>query len=181
MPTVRRPETFNAVLLTSEALAVSDEQRFKIREILDIGASDSRFAQKMYDAIWHVLTSGAATPPVITSLSPSTAIIGSPDFTLHVIGTGFDLGSKIIFAGVEEPTTFVSETELTTGVMMSLWVGPDAVPVTVLGSNGVVSDPVDFTFTVALQTLSAGMGTKNKIGYPDKKLVVEEEHTQKGK
>jgi hypothetical protein len=169
MPTVVRPETFAPTLLTSEPLVVSGEQQRYIREILEIGASDSKFASKMYDAIWRVLTGGSATPPVISSLNPSTVAVGSPDFDLHVVGTGFTPESKILFAGVEEPTTLVSPTELKTGVMMSLWVGPDAVPVSVL-NNGVMSDPMEFVFT-DVAAFSA----------PAKKTTAEEHHHKAGK
>jgi hypothetical protein len=172
MPSVLHPEAFNPVLLESEALVVSGEQQARIRRILEIGASDSKFATKMYDAIWHVLTGGSAVPPEVTSLNPSTVVIGSPDFDIHVMGTGFVPGSKILFAGVEEPTTVVSPTELTTGVMMSLWVGPDAVPVSVLNPDGIVSDSLSFVFTdpVALAAQSKKKKESEKKDFTEPKI-----------
>jgi hypothetical protein len=73
-------------------------------------------------------------PPAttLTALLPATAAIGDPSFTLRVIGSGFDETSVIVFAGQDEPTTYTGSTELTTGVDMRVWVGPDpAVPVLV--------------------------------------------------
>lgn len=67
-----------------------------------------------------------------TSLLPPSAAIGDPSFMLRVVGSGFDATSVIVFAGEDEPTTFVSAEELTTGVDMSVWLGPDpAIPVLV--------------------------------------------------
>jgi hypothetical protein len=74
---------------------------------------------------------------------------GAPSFTLHVQGAGFTPDSVIVFAGHDEPTTLVSPTEVTTGVDMSLWLGADAVPVTVRNGDGAPSAPLTFTFTAA--------------------------------
>lgn len=152
-PVLLHPDPFSAVLLNSPALPVTQEQKNLIREILETGASDSRFAQKMYQAIELVLTGGNAVIPTLTSLVPPNAVIGSASFDLHVHGTNFTPESVIIFAGVEEPTTFISATEVTTGINMPLWTGPAVVQVQVLNANGVVSDSKDFSFdAVMLQT-----------------------------
>ena len=86
--------------------------------------------------------------PVLSSLNPTTAVLGSANFTLHVIGTGFRPGVIISFAGQDEPTTYVSPTEVTTGVNMSMWHGPDpAIPVRVRTLGGQVSNTLNFSFT----------------------------------
>jgi hypothetical protein len=96
-------------------------------------------------------------PPTLTVLEPATVEVGAPPFTLHVRGAGFLPGAVITFAGHDEPTTVVSDSEVTTGVNMSLWVGPDAVPVTVRNADGQVSAELSFTFTAAaLEGLSRG-------------------------
>ena len=90
-------------------------------------------------------------PATITAINPATAVAGdAADIVLTVTGTGFNAGSRIFFADREEPTTMVSETELTTGVKPSLFVSPDVVPVDVRnirGGGGTSS--LDFTFTAA--------------------------------
>jgi hypothetical protein len=87
--------------------------------------------------------------PVLTTLTPQTAAIGSPSFTLHVSGTGLVPGAVIEFAGNDEPTVYVSATEVTTGVDMTVWLGADpAIPV-VVRQNGVTSNALTFAFTAA--------------------------------
>ncbi len=88
-------------------------------------------------------------PPTVTGLAPATVVLGDPSFTLHVNGTDFVDGAVITFAGLDEPTTFVSATEVTTGVNMSVWLAPDAVPVAVRNPDGAVSGSLPFTFTAA--------------------------------
>lgn len=75
----------------------------------------------------------ASTPTTgATSLLPPSAAIGDPSFMLRVVGYGFDASSVIVFAGNDEPTNHVSDTELTTGVNMDVWLGVDpAIPVSV--------------------------------------------------
>jgi len=89
------------------------------------------------------------TPLAVTALVPDTVVLGSPSLTLHVQGTGFTAASVITFAGHDEPTTLVSPTEVTTGIDMSVWLGPDAVPVTVRNGDGAPTAPLLFTFTAA--------------------------------
>jgi hypothetical protein len=99
---------------------------------------------------WTDAAPGGGTAPVLTSLTPASVALGAPSFTLHVHGTGFAPGAVIVFAGKDEPTTVVSDTEVTTGVDMSVWVGPDpAVPVVVRGADGAVSNGLAFAFTAA--------------------------------
>ena len=140
-------DPFNPKLFSSPALAVTDEQKRYCKAVLDVACSDSKFSDKAYVALVLILTGGSVRVPLITSLTPSSAEIGDPNFTLHVHGTGFDSLSKIYFNGGEEPTTFVSATELTTGVDMSTVSGPISVPVQVLRGDGVPSNESMFTFT----------------------------------
>jgi hypothetical protein len=83
------------------------------------------------------------------SLDPPTAVVGAPDFTIRVLGQGFDEGSTILWNGSVEPTTFVSPTEVTTGVNMATVSGPASVPVAVRNSAGRQSNPLPFEFTAA--------------------------------
>jgi hypothetical protein len=96
-----------------------------------------------------------ATAPVLASLNPATAVLGSADFTVSCIGEGFTSDAVIVFNGFDEPTTVVSPTEVTTGVNMAVWAAPAVVPVLVRTAAG-ESAPLDFEFTdVALQSASA--------------------------
>jgi hypothetical protein len=114
------------------------------------------------------LQGAAPPPPVVTALEPATAVVGAPSFTLHVRGTGFGPGSVIVFAGQDEPTTVVSDTEITTGVNMAVWTAPDpAVPVLVRAADGVESAAQTFAFTAAAGRAGARTPTPEPEPEPD--------------
>jgi hypothetical protein len=108
-----------------------------------------------HDETWVTYEGGPVPPeppalPTLTSLSPNTAVAGAPDdIVMSAIGTGFTPQSIIVFNGFSEPTTFVSDTEVTTGVKPSLFVVPAVCPVEV-HTGTTVSGPIDFTFTEAV-------------------------------
>lgn len=155
MPTVVHPDPFNAVLLNSPTHDISIEQAMYIRKVLDVCCSDSRFAEKAWLALVRILSGGAPDSiPFISSLSPNTVVLGSPSFDIHVMGSGFTPASIIVFNGFDEPTTFVSPTELTTGINMDVWAAPVVVPVGVRNDDGILSDPQNFEFT-AVAALAA--------------------------
>jgi hypothetical protein len=104
------------------------------------------------DEAWITYEGAPAPPepvaePTLDSLSPDTAIAGdAADITMSAIGTGFTANSIIVFNGYAEPTTFVSDTELTTGVKPSIFVVPAVCPVEI-HTGSLVTAPLDFTFT----------------------------------
>jgi len=126
--------------------------------------SSASLAGKKVLLLWYDKRPGAATNPLlfqameatdrdenyelsITELEPNSAEIGEESFTLHVRGTGFGPDAKIVFNGHEEPTTFVSPTELTTGVNMDVWKGPsEPLPVKVVTKVGDASNEEMFQF-----------------------------------
>jgi subtilisin family serine protease len=55
---------------------------------------------------------GVNPAPVIGSLSPSSAPVGGPTFTLSVNGSGFVSASTVRWNGANRPTTFVNSTQL---------------------------------------------------------------------
>jgi hypothetical protein len=130
--------------------------------------SSASLAGKKILLVWYDKRPGALTNPLmmqvlqgmeeppefeeltVTELEPESAVIGEPSFTLHVHGTGFGPDSKIVFNGYEEPTTFVSRNELTTGVDMNVWTAPsEPLPVFVRTGLGDASEPMDFQFNAA--------------------------------
>jgi hypothetical protein len=102
---------------------------------------------------------GQPTPPTVTSLEPNTAVLGDPDITLHVHGTGFAEDSVIWFANQPEPIVFVSAEEITTGVKPTLGWGAVTVPVQVRNADGTMSNEMEFTFT---ETAPAATGRGRK-------------------
>jgi hypothetical protein len=97
----------------------------------------------------------ATPPPVLSSLVPATAAIGDPNFTLQVVGTGFQPSDVILWNGAPEPTTFVSATELTTGVNMATAQAAITLPVSVHTILGEISNVLDFTLTTTTETNDA--------------------------
>ncbi|HME09209.1 MAG TPA: SBBP repeat-containing protein, partial [Bryobacteraceae bacterium] len=75
------------------------------------------------------------TGPAINSLSPSSVVPGSQNFTLTVNGFNFVTGSTVIFNGTSLTTTFKSSTQLTAIVPSSLLTSQVTVLVYVLNLN----------------------------------------------
>src|SRR5690348_4355246 len=99
--------------------------------------------------------------PVVTSLSPSSVVAGSVQFTLHVIGSGFAPNSQILFNGFPRlnpngtpNTIFLKQTELTTIVSPTdpVMQGPGAVSVTVFTPAPGGGTSVEQTLTVTPNT-----------------------------
>jgi hypothetical protein len=88
-------------------------------------------------------------PPTLTALEPNTAIAGdNVDVEMIVEGTGFLAGSVIVFNGIDEPTTFIDDTQVSTGVKPSLFVVPADCPVAVR-NGGTLSNELTFSFTAS--------------------------------
>jgi hypothetical protein len=87
----------------------------------------------------------AGGPPTLASLTPNTAVVGGPDVTMTVAGTGFTAATQVVWNGTPETTVYVSATEITTVVKPSTASGPGVIPVGVTGAP----DTLDFTFTAA--------------------------------
>src|SRR5208337_2552944 len=58
---------------------------------------------------------GAAVP-VLTSLSPSSAVAGGSPFVLTLNGSNFVSGSTVLWNGSSRTTTFISNTQLQTTI-----------------------------------------------------------------
>jgi|GEM_PF-2568285 len=95
------------------------------------------------------LNHGVVVPvPTTTSITPSSATVGSPGFTITVNGTNFVSGSSsVTWNGSPRTTTFVSATELTAAILASdiASVGSANVGVT---TTGAASASNTQTFTV---------------------------------
>lgn len=85
-------------------------------------------------------------PLTLTSIDPATAAIGGAELEMHAYGTGFTAASIITFNGGDEPTTFVSATDIWTTVQPSTAGVLGAFPVTVKRGEEETA-PKDFTFT----------------------------------
>jgi len=90
-----------------------------------------------------------ATPPVITSLSPSQALADTTALTVRVTGSGFFLNSTVRFNGVDRPTTLINPTTLDVVLSEADLSAAGTFPVTVFtdGPGGGSSNAIDFTLT----------------------------------
>jgi hypothetical protein len=90
--------------------------------------------------------------PVVSSLSPNTAVVGGAGFTLTVNGSGFATGAVVNFNGAALATTFVNAGQLTATVPASALAATGSFPVTVTNPapSSATSTAVTFTVTVPL-------------------------------
>ncbi|MDD1670988.1 MAG: lectin like domain-containing protein, partial [Methanomicrobiales archaeon] len=96
--------------------------------------------------------SGASNPvPTLVSLAPSSVVAGSGALTLTVTGTGFVMGSKVLWNGAERTTAVSSTTTLTASIPASDTVTAGTVQVTVFNPTpgGGTSNALPFTITPA--------------------------------
>jgi len=103
------------------------------------------------DAIFAIAQKYASPPatPVLTTLSPNTAVHGSPAFTMTITGTGFTPGSVVNFGTVNESrVTFISATTLTVVIYPSYIPSAGTIQVKVTPGGGAApSNQLPFTVT----------------------------------
>src|SRR5207249_4847631 len=90
-----------------------------------------------------VITIRAA--PTISSLNPTCAAAGGPQFTLTVNGTNFVSGSTVNWNGSALATAFVSATQLTATVPAALIATAGTASITVVTPCGGTSNAQTFT------------------------------------
>jgi len=86
-----------------------------------------------------------ALPPVLTALAPDHASAGSGPLSLAVSGTGLATDSRVQWNGAERATTYRSPAELVAEVQAGDLAAPGLASVTVLNSDGQVSNALAFT------------------------------------
>ncbi len=100
--------------------------------------------------------------PTITSLSPSSIAARGPAFTLTVNGTNYASGATVNWGSTALTTTFVSSSQLTAAVPMSLIASAGNASITVTTSAG-TSVPTTFpvvSMTPSVTSLSPYSGTR---------------------
>jgi Pro-kumamolisin, activation domain/Bacterial Ig-like domain (group 3) len=85
--------------------------------------------------------------PTLSSIAPTSAILGSGAFTITVNGTGFIASSVVDFNGTARTTTFVSSTQLTAAILAGDVNTAGTFPITVVNPTpgGGTSAGVNFT------------------------------------
>ena len=90
---------------------------------------------------------GSRPAPVLTSLTPATAMPGASSITITLNGSGFSPASQVRWSGADLPTTFVSATQLTAVVGGSRLATSAVAEITVHSPppGGGTSEPAFFT------------------------------------
>jgi len=87
----------------------------------------------------------------VTSVTPNSVMVGSPDTPITVAGTGFTAASVISASGTSIPTVFGDATSLT-----------GTVPAASLAAAGSIDISVDGSATVPLTISAAGTQTRRR-------------------
>src|SRR5580692_9669920 len=95
------------------------------------------------------LTVAAVPMPVLVSITPTSAIVGSTAPTLTVNGSGFATNSVVEVNGAARVTTFVSATELTAVLLAGDIATPSAPAITVVTPDVGPSAPLTFNVFAA--------------------------------
>ena len=108
------------------------------------------------------------TALTLTTLSPSSAVVGGPDFTLTVNGNNFVSGSVVRWNGANRPTTFVSATRLTAQIPATDIAAGGTASVTVLNPSpgGAVSNALTFTITTLSREVWTGISGTTVASIP---------------
>ena len=92
----------------------------------------------------------SAPNPVINSISPTAAIVGSGDVTITLTGRNFQPGSQVRVEGSPIATTFQSAVALEATIPASVINVPGAHAITVENPGPVISNSVTFTVLAAI-------------------------------
>lgn len=82
----------------------------------------------------------------LDSIAPASAVIGDPDTTVTLTGTGFTTNAALVWNGEQDTLDYVSETELTTIVKVSLATVASTATIAVY-QDGYTTPPLIFEFT----------------------------------
>ncbi len=105
-------------------------------------------------AVVFTVNQGANPAPVLTSISPATASVGSSAIAMTVTGQQFVSASVVQWNGTALPTTYVSSTSLTAQVPASDLAASGTATVTVLTPGGGNSGGLTFTVKAAASSLA---------------------------
>ena len=90
---------------------------------------------------------GQSGAPSLSTLLPNTAPAGSPGFALTANGSGFLIGTIILWNGMALPTTDVSASQLVASVPASFIAAQGVATITVQNPSGATSNSILFTIT----------------------------------
>lgn len=112
--------------------------------------------------------------PTLSTLTPSSATVGTNGLALTVTGTNFVAASRVRWKGEDRPTTFVSATQLTAQLTAAdlTALGTSAVTVFTPAPGGGTSEAVNFTVTNPAPTITTLQPATAIVGGPAFTLTV---------
>jgi hypothetical protein len=113
--------------------------------------------------------------PTVTTINPTSGVVGGPAFTLTVNGTGFVNASVVSFAGTPRITTFVSATQVTAAILAADLATTGAKPITVTSptpGGGTSVQAVSFAVNNPLPTVTTILPATGLVGGPAFTLTV---------
>jgi hypothetical protein len=112
--------------------------------------------------------------PAITSLAPSSALVGSAAQTLTINGTNFVAGSTVTYNGVAHTATFLSATQLTIQLNAGDQSAAGSFPVVVTNPapGGGSSNTVNFTVTFPVPAITSLVLSSALVGSAAQTLTI---------
>ena len=108
---------------------------------------------------------------LLTSLTPSSAIVGNPAFVLTVNGSDFAEGAVVKWDGSDRPTTYISSSRLDSEIGGDDLAMAKTVQVTVRNPDGGLSNSLEFNINTP-PTLASLLPSSAIVGDPDFILTV---------
>jgi len=117
------------------------------------------------NALAFTVSGSTGSSPLLTSITPNYATVGSAALTLTVNGSKFVSGAIVFWNTTKLITTFGSATKLTAAVPAADLAAPGSASITVVNPGNITSNAMTFTVSPATHTPLA-FGFFNQLGTP---------------
>lgn len=133
------PRTVNIVVSSTGEIIFTDTNNNRVRRLSSSTSTCTKTGT--------ITIAGNNPQPQLTTLSPTSALVGSGAFTLTVNGTGFVPSSVVRWGGQDRTTTFVSNSQITAAILNSDLNSAASISVTVFNPapGGGLSNALTFT------------------------------------
>ena len=103
--------------------------------------------------------------PVIIGMSPSSAMVGSPDLTLTINGVNFTTSSTVLWSGAPRQTVVVSSTQLTAVILANDLAAPTTGQITIM--NPGIAGGLSFASNFAVASRTSAVGSTGVRVFPN--------------
>lgn len=129
---------------------LTKEQEDSLRQVLSLTSSDSRFAEKAYEAIRAILSSDAVDAPVLNTVEPAQGTVGAINLKVKCKGSKFDTSCKIYMNNLVQATTFVSDKEIFMTISL-VGASPGGRSIVVRNGKGAASESRTFSVVAVVK------------------------------